>query len=469
MNEKIYNEDIIIARATPPGPSAIAVIRISGKNSWEILKKIFVCKNKIKSFESHKSYFGKIVNKTETIDQVIIITYSENNSFTGEESFEINCHGSEVIISLIINLLISNSARIAEPGEFSKRAFLNGKINLTEAEAVMDIVYSSTKNSSLIAVRQLSGKISEEINIIKNKISDLLAEIEVNIDYPEEDLIYSEKKWIEEINKINKMFNSLLNGFTRGHFYREGIHTVILGKTNSGKSTLFNFLLNKDKAIVSDIHGTTRDYLDGVINIKGYGVRIYDTAGLRESSDPIEKEGTKRALDLSKKVNITIYVIAGDDGFTEQDKNNIKNITNMNKNMLIIINKIDLVNNNQLNDIISKIKKYLKIIKINFKIIKMSALNKIGIENFNKSFILQLTGEDSTETEDPIITNSRHADLLNKANQSLQLAIEKIKQKLLDLAAFEIRDSLDKLGEITGEVTKTDIINKIFSNFCVGK
>ena len=467
MDEKLYNEDIIIGRATPPGPSAIALLRISGKNCWKILKKIFI--TKFKTFESHKAYFGKLTNKDEIIDQVVIITYAKNKSYTGEESFEINCHGSEVLISVIIELLITNGARIAEPGEFSKRAFLNGKINLTEAEAIMDLVFSSTKNSSQIAVRQLSGIISDEINKIKKNISDLLAEVEVNIDYPDEDLTYSVKNWIKKINIINNMFNSLLSGFTRGQFFREGIHAIILGKTNSGKSTLFNFLLNKDKAIVSDIHGTTRDYLDGVININGFGVRIYDTAGLRDSLNPIEIEGIKRALDLSKKVNIIIYIISAEDGFTKEDKNNIDNIIKNNNNIIIIINKIDLIKNDNLIDIKINIKNYLKKIKKDYKIVKMSALNKIGIKKFNDSFIKQLIGKNIIEIEDPIITNSRHADLLKKANNNLNTSIEKINEGLLDLAAFEIRESLDRLGEITGEVTRTDIINKIFSNFCVGK
>ena len=467
MIERLYNEDIIIGRATPPGPSAIAVIRVSGKNCWKILKNIFISRNK--KFESHNAYFGKLLINPEIMDQVIIITYAKNKSYTGEESFEINCHGSEVLVSLIIELLISKGARIAEPGEFSKRAFLNGKINLTEAEAIMDLVYSSTKNSSLIAVRQLSGNITNEINKIKNEISNLLAEVEVNIDYPEEDLTLNSEQWIKKINKINDIFNSLLKGFTRGHFFREGIHTAILGKTNSGKSTLFNFLLNKDKAIVSDIHGTTRDYLDGIINIKGFGVRIYDTAGLRESSDPIEAEGTKRALELSKKVNIIIYILSAEEGFTIKDENNINDIIKINNNIIIIINKIDLIKNKQLNDIIMTIKNYLKKINKDYKIIKMSALNKIGIDVFNEAFIEQLIGKNINETEDPIITNSRHADLLQKAKNNLQLSVKKINEELLDLAAFEIRESLDRLGEITGEVTRNDIINKIFSNFCVGK
>lgn len=469
MNEKIYVEDIIIGRATPPGQSAIAIIRVSGRNSWKILNKIFFSNKKNNLFKSHNAYFGKIIDKNKIIDYAIIITYSDNNSFTGEESFEINCHGSDIIVSLITKLLISKGARIAEPGEFSKRAFLNGKMDLTEAEAIMDIVKSSTINSSEVALRQLSGRITLEINRIKKEISELLAEIEVNIDYPEEDLTLDTKKWIVKINKLIDLINLLLKGFIRGQFYREGIFAVIVGKTNSGKSTLFNFLLNDDKAIVSDIHGTTRDFLDGVINIKGFGVRIYDTAGLRESNDAIEIEGVKRALDLTKKVNIIIYLISCENGFTEEDKKNINKIINNNKNILLVLNKVDLIETTKSNLIFNEIKEYLKPKKSNDFIVKMSALNKTGIEDFNDLFINLIMGQSFNESFDPVITNSRHAELLEKAKENLSSAVKKINEGLLDLTAFEIRESLDRLGEITGEVTREDILNKIFSNFCIGK
>ncbi|MCK4798870.1 MAG: tRNA uridine-5-carboxymethylaminomethyl(34) synthesis GTPase MnmE [Spirochaetes bacterium] len=467
MNNKSYYEDIICARATPSGNSAIAVIRISGKGSWEILKKIFLPYKKLTNYESHHIYYGKIIENKKSIDNVVILTYSNGNSFTGEESFEINCHGSEVIITLILKILLSNGIKIAEPGEFSKRAFLNGKIDLAEAEAIMDIVHSSTKKSALIAVRQLSGRLSSEINKIKEDIANLLAEIEVDIDYPEEDITNDTNNWLKKINTINKMFETLIKGFKRGRYYREAIQAVILGKTNSGKSTFFNFLLNEDKAIVSDIHGTTRDFLDGVINVKGFGVRIYDTAGLRKSNDPIEKEGTKRAIELSSNANIIIYIITASEGFTEEDKNNILSIDN-DKKILIIINKIDLIKNDH-NYLLNNIKKSLYKINNRLDIVKMSALKKEGLNEFNDSLVQLLTEEKTSDAEDPLITNIRHATLLDEANQKLINSIDKIKQGLLDLAAFELREALDNLGEITGEITPKNIIERIFSTFCVGK
>jgi len=464
MNDLYYN-DIIFARATPPGPSAIAVIRVSGKNSWKLLDEIFDYKNK-SNYITHHAYHGNIKDGKNIIDNVIIITYSENKSFTGEESFEINCHGSEVIISLIIKSLLNKGIRLSEPGEFSKRAFLNGKIDLTKAESIMDIVHSSTKKSALIAVQQLSGGLSEKINEIKELLSNLLAGIEVDIDYPEEDIDSDMDGWIKKTDEIIDKINFLLSSYKRGKFYREGINAVILGRTNSGKSTLFNLLLNEDKAIVSDIHGTTRDFLDGIINIKGYGVRIYDTAGLRNTDDPIEIEGTKRAIDLSKRSNLVIYVIDSTDNLNDDDKKNLLNIDN-NKKLLIIINKIDLINSEKCKKIINDINS----LKLNndYNIITMSALNKKGINDFNNSFIDLIIEDKIDNADDPIMTNERHAFLLKSANENLIRSKNVIIEGLLDLCAFELREALNKIGEITGEVTPEDILNKIFSNFCVGK
>jgi tRNA modification GTPase len=467
MNEKEYYEDIICARATPSGTSAIAIIRVSGKNSWNLLKIIFKSSKKSITFKTHHSYYGNIINKDQIIDDVLATTFKEGSSFTGEESFEISCHGSEIIISLIMNILIENGARFAEPGEFSKRAFLNGKIDLTKAEAIMDIVNASTQKSALIAVQQLTGRLTGEINEIKNKLADLLASVEVMIDYPEEDITEDTEIWEKNISELNVMLENLLKGFVRGKLYREGIRTVILGKTNSGKSTLFNFLLNDDKAIVSSTHGTTRDYIDGMINICGFGVRLFDTAGLRETNDPIEKEGTRRSKKLSEKADIILYMINGETGFTDEDKANILQ-TNPNKKMIVIINKIDILNDSGEN-IYNQITDFFKTNNRNFRIVKMSALNKIGLNDFNEYFAEILTGKKIIEGDDPVLTNARHANLIEQTRINLINAYQNLDSEMLDLVAFELREGLDHLGEITGEITPQDILNKIFSSFCVGK
>jgi tRNA modification GTPase len=258
---------------------------------------------------------------------------------------KINCHGSEIVVSLLLRLICKNGARLAEPGEYSKRAFMNGKLDLSEAEAIMDIVNASTKQAAKIAVKQLTGRLKDAINSIKEELTDLLSEVEVYIDYPEEDIYLDIDKWTNQALAIKNKSEVMLKDFSRGKYLREGILAAILGKTNAGKSTLFNYLLNEDKAIVSDIHGTTRDYLDGVINVSGYGVRVYDTAGLRKTEDPIELEGTKRAIDISDKSDIIIYVIGADNGVSYDDNVNISSIRS-DKKVLFIINKTDLTDDN---------------------------------------------------------------------------------------------------------------------------
>lgn len=464
----MIEDDIICSRATPAGASAIAVVRVSGKHSHKLLAGIFKPKySKIDTFKSHKAYYGIITDEDEIIDDVLVITFSEGKSFTGEESFEINCHGSEIVVSLILRLLCRKGARLAEPGEYSKRAFMNGKVDLSEAEAIMDIVNASTKQSAKIAVKQLTGRLKNAVNSIKEELTDLLSEVEVYIDYPEEDIYLDIDKWVNRTLEIKNKSQGMLKDFERGKYLREGITAAILGKTNAGKSTLFNYLLNEDKAIVSDIHGTTRDYLDGVINVSGYGVRVYDTAGLRKTDDPIELEGTKRAIDISDKSDIIIYVIGADNGISHDDNVNISSIRS-DKKVLFVINKIDLTTDNgrSLSDEISRISQgNIK----DFKISAMSAFNKEGIDTFNKNFLELLINADPSENTDPLITNERHAQLLEESIIELNNASFNLRKEMLDLAAFDIRNSLNKLGNITGEVTTDDILDRIFSNFCVGK
>jgi tRNA modification GTPase len=467
--ERVYFEDIIFAQATPNGVSAIAVIRVSGKGSIKILEKIFSSHRKEQFFfQSHHAYYGNIVSNGQILDDVVVVVFGENKSFTGEESFEISCHGSQAVVSMLMKVLIDSGCRIAEPGEFSKRAFLNGRISLNEAEAIADVINSSTAKSALIAVQQLSGRLTDQIDNLKEKLADLLSGIEVFIDYPEEDISHDNEKWLSVLSEMISDCDDLLSGYIRGKYYREGINAVILGKTNSGKSTLFNFLLNDDKAIVSDIHGTTRDYLDAVINIEGYGIRLFDTAGLRVTDDPIELEGTKRSVELSVKSDIILYIVDGNSGFKDDDRSNLLGIKS-DKKTVVIINKVDMIPDGG-SGIGNEIEAFLvKNKKEYFKIVRMSALKKEGLDEFNDKFVSMMNGEQSAEKDDPVVTNLRHSTLIGEARNYLSNAYEKLEDGLLDLAAFELREALDKLGEITGEITSVDILNRIFDNFCVGK
>lgn len=466
--EKSYDEDIICACATATGNAAIGIIRCSGKNSQQILPKIFKSHNEkeISIFKSHRAYYGKLYDKEQLIDDVLVLTFSDGKSFTGEESFEINCHGSMLVISLILRLLCANGARMAEPGEFSKRAFLNGKLDLSSAEAVMDIVNASTKQAAHIAIQQLTGRIKREIDELKEKTSDVLSAIEVYIDYPEEDLTPDINKWLSSINIILNENKQLIAGFARGKYFRSGIRMALLGQTNVGKSTLFNYILNEDKAIVSDIHGTTRDYLDANVNICGYGVRIFDTAGLRKTDDPIEKEGTRRSIELSENADIVVYLLSAIEGITDIDRENLEKYKE--NKLICIVNKSDLLKTEALTTLENNLQQLLGN-KPNLRIIKMSALHRQGLEDFNNSFKELLIGSDINENTDPIITNERHAILLELAENALISAATRLEEDALDLAAFEIRTALNYYGEITGEVTPDDILNKIFSTFCVGK
>lgn len=468
-NRKPYLEEIICARSTPPGSSAVAVIRASGKGAYQLLSEIFTpVGGKTKSFVSHKAYYGKIYDEERLIDDVLVIPFKDGKSFSGEESFEINCHGSDVIVSILLKLLCSHGARLAEPGEFSKRAFFNGKIDLSEAEAIMDLVNASTKQAALIAVQQLTGRVRNEIDILKDKLADILSAVEVYIDYPEEDLSFDIDRWLHEVRELQEENACLIEGFSRGKFYRTGINMTLLGRTNVGKSTLFNYMLNEDKAIVSDVHGTTRDYLDGMIHIEGYGVRVFDTAGLRKTEDRIEQEGTKRSLDLSEKADLVVYILSADSGMTQMDRENLISI-HSEKKVICVLNKWDLMESKGADSQVKEVEMFLAGRFSKFRLVKMSALYKTGFEEFSRAFVELLTELSFTENVDPVITNERHAQLLEEATQFLSNGVIRLQEQVLDLAAFELRAALDKYGEITGEVTSDDILNRIFSTFCVGK
>ena len=458
--EKLYYEDIITAKATANGAAAIAIVRVSGKDCLKMLDTIFRVKGK-KTIESHRVCYGDIIDGENIIDSVVVLPFRDGTGFTGEEAFEIQCHGSPIVTQMILQLLCKNGARLAEPGEFSKRAFLNGKIDLSQAEAIMDIVNASTKQSAMMAARQLNGLVEKELTAVKERLTDLLAKIEVFIDYPEEDISVDAESWLADIAIIKEELQKLLAGFNRGRYYREGVRAVLLGKTNSGKSTIFNTLLNEDKAIVSDIHGTTRDYLDGVINIGGFGIRLYDTAGLRITDDPIEREGTRRSVELAKNCDIVLFVIDGTSDLAENEEN-IRRLED--KKTIFIINKTDSPKfrndiKNQLGTIVSL---------SNYAVCEISALRQDGIERFNEIF-QQLLIDDGGIQADAVITNVRHAELLEDALTHICDAADPIRDGVLDIGAFELRDALDRIGEITGAVTREDVLNRIFEKFCVGK
>ncbi len=442
-------EDSIFALATPWGESAIAAIRLSGKSTLTKLSKIFISKKKLDNYKSHTINFGTIKDRELLIDEVLIAVYKSPNSYTGEESAEIFCHGGLAVIQSIINLISKSGFRSANPGEFTQRAFLNGKMDLTRAEAVNEIIRSKTDKARSLALNRLSGSIKNRIDEIKNKILQISAAIEVHIDYPDEEL---EDNLVNSdyIDNILKDLDELIKTYKTGRIYQEGISIAIAGKTNAGKSTLFNLLLKEDRAIVSNIHGTTRDYLEGMIAIKGIPIRLFDTAGLRKAEDNIEQQGITRTEELIENAGLVIFVIDAADKSKESE---LLDKYYKSSNVITVINKMDITNCSYPGGCIL-----------------ISAKTGKGLDKLNEEIHKRIMVTSSATSGEPVINSLRQKNLLEKCNESItNYKKEKAINMPLDVLAVDVKDALDALGEITGEVTSMDILETIFNNFCVGK
>ncbi len=455
------NTDTIAAIATFPGNAGINIIRISGNNSLDIAKKIFV-KNDKKDVDLKPRYlhYGHIVdNNSKVIDEVLISYMRAPNTYTKEDIIEINCHGGLISAKKILETVLLHDCRAAERGEFTKRAFLNGRIDLAQAEAVIDIINSKTDSSHEISVNHLEGRLSREINEIIEEILDLLANIEVNIDFPE----YDEDE--VTINKVKELSESLVNELDRliktadtGKIFKEGIKTVILGKPNVGKSSLMNFLLNENRAIVTEIPGTTRDTIEEYVNIKGVPLRIIDTAGIRDTDDKVEKIGVEKALSKVDEADLVIMVFDSSTDLEEDDEYIIDYVKN--KKAIYISNKTDLPR--KLN-----LEKYENIEKdlINISILKNQGLEEI-INKVNQMFF-----EGSINiSDDLIINNVRHKNLLIKAKNSLQEVLNSINNQMtIDFIEIDLKQAMENLGLIVGKTASDDLMDKIFNEFCIGK
>ncbi|HCX61742.1 MAG TPA: tRNA uridine-5-carboxymethylaminomethyl(34) synthesis GTPase MnmE [Clostridiales bacterium] len=455
------NTDTIAAIATFPGNAGINIIRISGNNSLDIAKKIFV-KNDKKDVDLKPRYlhYGHIVdNNSKVIDEVLISYMRAPNTYTKEDIIEINCHGGLISAKKILETVLLHDCRAAERGEFTKRAFLNGRIDLAQAEAVIDIINSKTDSSHEISVNHLEGRLSREINEIIEEILDLLANIEVNIDFPE----YDEDE--VTINKVKELSESLVNELDRliktadtGKIFKEGIKTVILGKPNVGKSSLMNFLLNENRAIVTEIPGTTRDTIEEYVNIKGVPLRIIDTAGIRDTDDKVEKIGVEKALSKVGEADLVIMVFDSSTDLEEDDEYIIDYVKN--KKAIYISNKTDLPR--KLN-----LEKYENIEKdlINISILKNQGLEEI-INKVNQMFF-----EGSINiSDDLIINNVRHKNLLIKAKNSLQEVLNSINNQMtIDFIEIDLKQAMENLGLIVGKTASDDLMDKIFNEFCIGK
>ncbi len=459
--------DTICALATPAGTSAIAVIRISGEQAIHIVDKSFQNSTKERNILSdakgYSAHFGKFYNREELIDEVIVTVYKKPHSYTGENSAEISCHGSTYIQQQILQTLIQNGARMANAGEFSLRAFLNGKLDLVQAEAVSDLIESQSKSSHQLALQQLRGGYSEMIRTLREKFVEFASLMELELDFSEEDVEFADRLELQTLlQRLENELTQLVDSFALGNVLKTGIPVAIIGKPNVGKSTLLNVLLNDERAIVSDIPGTTRDTIEDTLNIKGTTFRFIDTAGIRHSEDTIENYGIERTYQAVEKASIILYVV--DISQTtiealEADLHDLQQHVDFNnKKLIIIANKIDLLDETPAH-----------FVEWNrYELVFLSAKRKDTIYSLVETLLQSVTL--NQEPDKILVSNLRHYETMQRA----LIALEKIKEGMGngipgDLLAIDIRDALQELGSITGEVTNDEILGNIFGRFCIGK
>ncbi len=452
-----FNNDTIIALATAQGISAIAVIRLSGKNSIILTQRVFKGKNLLEQ-PTHTLHFGTIMNGDKMIDEVLVSIFKEPNSFTKENAVEISCHGSPVIVKAILKTFLKEGARLAEPGEFTKRAFLHGRFDLAQAEAVADLIHAETDNARQAALNQMRGGFSTEIKRLREELIHFASLVELELDFGEEDVEFAKRDDLAIlIKKIQSYLVTLIHSFDQGNVIKNGIPTVIAGKPNVGKSTLLNALLNEERAIVSEIAGTTRDVIEDEIQLGGITFRFIDTAGLRETKDVIEAIGVERTKEQMHKASLILYMFDVTDVTDQEIAADLAGLDELGIPYLKIANKLDKASS----QLVEKLKAQ--------DFIFISASNKINIEQL-KDTILNRFKINQVKQGDVLVTNLRHYENLLQTHQALDRVLEGMSQHITgDFLAMDIRQSLHYLGLITGEVTTDDLLDNIFSKFCIGK
>ena len=455
----MLQEDTIIALATAPGIGAIAVIRISGPDAIEIVSERFrsLRKKNLTSQKSHTVHLGHILENEKVLDKVLVSIFKGPHSYTGENVAEISCHGSPYIQQQMIQLFLRNGCRMASPGEFTLRAFLNNKMDLSQAEAVADLISSDSKASHEIAMRQMRGGFSNEIQELRTELLNFASLIELELDFSQEDVEFADRGQFNQLlNKITDVLERLIDSFALGNVIKNGIPVAIIGEPNVGKSTLLNALLNEERAIVSEIAGTTRDTVEDQISIGGINFRFIDTAGIRETVDSVEKIGIERSFKKMEQATLVLYLVSAK-GFSSKDVDTIEK-KHSNKKILTVVNKIDEISQMELEGL-----------KGSNNFTPISAKHGLGIDAL-RNRLLEMVNAGELGKNDTIVTNNRHYDSLLKALEAIQKVKEAIQGDLTsDLMAIDIREALFHLGEITGSVTTDDLLGNIFSNFCIGK
>ncbi|MGI6630729.1 MAG: tRNA uridine-5-carboxymethylaminomethyl(34) synthesis GTPase MnmE [Bacillota bacterium] len=457
--------DTIAAISTPLGEGGIGIVRISGEQALEVVSRVFKPKykkdlNRAAGFTMHLGYIYDKNNKV--IDEVLVSIMRGPKSFTGENVVEINCHGGLIPLKLTLEAVLQAGARLAEPGEFSKRAFINGRIDLPQAEAIIDIIRAKNETGLSSALNQLGGKLSEEIRKIRHDLLGLLAAIEAAIDFPEEDLDdITHQEVIEKVKTISQILEKLINSFDQGKFIREGINTAIIGRTNVGKSSLLNALLGENRSIVTDIPGTTRDTIEEYVNMGGFYLKIIDTAGIRDTSDLVEKMGVERTKEIIRKADLVLFVLDISVGMTEEDQEILSYLKG--KRTIVLVNKIDLNAHPKRK---AEIEKWIH----GFPLAYISAKNEIGIDELEELIVSTIMKGKVLPKGDLFITNIRHKESLTKAFHNLTEVLQGAKEKMtLDFLSIDLRGAWEALGEITGDTADEDLLDRIFADFCIGK
>ncbi|WP_281538584.1 tRNA uridine-5-carboxymethylaminomethyl(34) synthesis GTPase MnmE [Romboutsia timonensis] len=459
----MFIDDTIAAIATAPGEGGIGIIRISGEKSLQVAQSIFKSKSgkMIKDYNARTLIYGTVVDNEKVIDEVLVAYMKGPNSYTAEDVIEINCHGGFISVKKILELILSKGVRLAEAGEFTKRAFLNGRIDLSQAEAIIDVIKSKTDMAHEVAQSQLEGSLAKKIKDLRMNVTEVLAHLEVSIDFAEEDveeITYQtlEEKALELRNEIKKLYDTAESG----KILRDGLKTVIVGKPNVGKSSLLNSILGENRAIVTDIAGTTRDVIEEFVNIKGIPLKIVDTAGIRETEDVVEKIGVEKSRESFSTADLVIMVLDASRKLSEEDMEILESLKN--KKTIVLLNKMDLEPQIEL----EKIEEFIN----SEDIIKISALKHQGIEELQDKIEAMVYHGSVKNSSNLMITNSRHKDALFKAYESINDAISAIEQRMpYDFIEVDFKNIWDYLGYINGDTVREDLLDTIFANFCIGK
>ncbi|MFH1940901.1 MAG: tRNA uridine-5-carboxymethylaminomethyl(34) synthesis GTPase MnmE [bacterium] len=458
-----FENDTIGAISTPPGEGGIAVIRMSGPRAVFIVQKVFRGKGDVSLSASHTAHHGWIFDRSESIDEVVVTVFRAPNSYTGEDVVEVSCHGGTFVGRCILELFIRNGARLANPGEFTQRGFLNGKMDLSQAEAVADLIRAKTEASRRVAAYQLEGRLSERLAGMREMLIKACSYLEAELDFSEEDAVFiSREELVQQLRSIRCEFQTLLQSYDRGRACREGIRMVIVGRPNVGKSSILNSLLERERAIVSEMPGTTRDTIEDVLDIEGLLFIVTDTAGLSKVENPIEKEGVRRTEMSLEKADLVLFVLDGSQPLMADDEAIVRRLKKLSAITIPCINKIDLKQKIDIHKVVEWMPET--------EAVKVSALKREGIPRLIAALKATALCGGLPEEGEVVLTRMRHRDLIARAQKYILQAEFSIKKEMSqEFIALDLRGALDALGEITGQTTADDLLSRIFSDFCIGK